>query len=50
MDKCTNTKTGKSRTNYYPVKLGTVNIASGQHTIAVNYKGDTINIGGIYIF
>ena len=48
MDKCT--KSGKSRTNYYPVKLGTVNISSGQHTIAVNYKGDTMNIGGIYIF
>lgn len=48
MDKC---KVGsKNRTNYYPVKLGTVNIASGQHTIAVNYKGDTMNIGGIYIF
>ena len=48
MDKCT--KSGKSRTNYYPVKLGTVNVTNGSHTIAVNYKGDTMNIGGIYIF
>ena len=48
MDKCT--KSGKSRTNYYPVKLGTVSISSGQHTIAINYKGDTMNVGGIYIF
>ena len=48
MDKCT--KGSSKRTNYYPVKLGTVEITSGQHTIAINYKGDTMNIGGIYIF
>ena len=48
MDKCT--KGSSKRTNYYPVKLGTVDISSGQHTIAINYKGDTMNVGGIYIF
>ena len=48
MDKCT--KGSSKRTNYYPVKLGTVDITSGQHTIAINYKGDTMNVGGIYIF
>ena len=49
MDKCS-PMGGKSRTNYYPVKLGTVDITTGQHTIAINYKSDTMNIGGIYIF
>ena len=48
MDKCT--KSGKSRTNYYPVLLGNVSVTAGQHTIAINYKGDTMNVGGIYIF
>ena len=48
MDKCT--KSGKSRTNYYPVLLGNVSVTVGQHTIAINYKGDTMNVGGIYIF
>ena len=48
MDKCT--KSSKSRTNYYPVKLGTVDVTNGEHTIAINYKGDTMNLGGIYIF
>ena len=48
MDKCT--KSGKSRTNYYSVLLGNVNVTAGQHTIEINYKGDTMNVGGIYIF
>ncbi len=48
MDKCS--KGGKNRTNYYPVLLGNVDVTTGQHTITINYKGDTMNVGGIYIF
>ena len=30
--------------------LGNVDVTTGQHTITINYKGDTMNVGGIYIF
>ena len=48
MGKCT--VSGSSRMNYYPVILGTVDIAQGEHTITINGTSNTMNLGGIYIF
>lgn len=48
MGKCT--VSGSSRMNYYPVILGTVDIASGEHTITIKGTSNTMNLGGIYIF
>ena len=48
MGKCT--VSGSSRMNYFPVILGTVNLAKGSHTITINGSSNTMNIGGIYIF
>ena len=41
---------GVKRPNYWPVILGTADIAAGEHTITI-YGGDnTLNLAGIYIF
>ncbi len=39
-----------SRTNYYPVVLGEVDIPAGSHTIALAGTSNSMNVGGIYIF
>ncbi|MDD6302673.1 MAG: tyrosine-protein phosphatase [Bacillales bacterium] len=39
-----------NRMNYVPVILGTVNLTKGEHTVKVERKGDTVNLGGISVF
>ena len=39
-----------TRTNYYPVILGEVDIPAGSHTIALAGTSNSMNVGGIYIF
>ena len=39
-----------SRTNYYPVILGEVDIPAGNHTIKLTGTSNSMNVGGIYIF
>ena len=39
-----------SRTNYYPVILGEVDIPAGSHTIKLTGTSNSMNVGGIYIF
>ena len=39
-----------SRTNYYPVVLGEVDISQGSHTIKLTGTSNSMNVGGIYIF
>ena len=48
MGKCT--VSGSSRMNYFPVILGTADIAKGEHTISITGSANTMNLGGIYIF
>lgn len=48
MSKCT--VSGKSRTNYWPVILGIVDISKGSHTITITGASNSMNLGGIYIF
>ena len=48
MGKCT--VSGSSRMNYFPVILGTTNLAKGNHTIKITGSAETMNLGGIYIF
>lgn len=48
MGKCT--VSGTSRTNYFPVILGTVSIEPGEHTIKIIGSSNAMNIGGLYIF
>lgn len=39
-----------SRTNYYPVILGEVDIPAGSHSIKLTGTSNSMNVGGIYIF
>ena len=39
-----------TRINYWPVILGTVDIAQGNHTITITGTSNKLNLGGIYIF
>ena len=39
-----------SRMNYWPIILGTVDLDAGDHTVSISYKGDKMNLGGIYLF
>ena len=39
-----------TRINYWPVILGTVDIAQGSHTITITGTSNKLNLGGIYIF
>ena len=48
MGKCT--VNGSSRTNYFPVILGTYDLAKGGHTITLKGTSNSMNVGGIYIF
>ena len=48
MGKCT--VNGSSRTNYFPVILGTYDLTKGNHTITMTGSSNTMNLGGIYIF
>ncbi|MBR3266836.1 MAG: hypothetical protein IKI55_01735, partial [Bacilli bacterium] len=48
MGKCT--VSGSSRTNYWPVILGTAELGAGNHTITITGTSEGMNIGGIYIF
>ena len=41
---------GVKRPNYWPVILGTVDIATGDHTITIKGGSNKLNIAGIYIF
>ena len=48
MGKCT--VSGSSRTNYWPVILGTVDLAKGNHTLTITGSSNSMNLAGIYIF
>ena len=39
-----------SRTNYYPVILGEVDIPAGSHSIKLTGTSNSMNVGGVYIF
>ena len=39
-----------TRTNYYPVILGEMDISAGNHTITITGTSNSMNIAGIYIF
>ena len=41
---------GVKRPNYWPVILGTVDIAAGDHTIVIKGTSNKLNLAGIYIF
>ncbi len=41
---------GVKRPNYWPVILGTVDIAAGDHTITIKGGSNKLNLAGIYIF
>ena len=48
MGKCT--VNGSSRTNYFPVILGTYDLTKAEHTITLKGTSNSMNVGGIYIF
>ncbi|MDD6302674.1 MAG: tyrosine-protein phosphatase [Bacillales bacterium] len=39
-----------NRMNYVPVILGSIDLTKGEHTVVIERKGDTVNLGGISVF